>query len=1378
MRRIHVYLIVSFLVAAGAGTAGARVTLVEERNGKMVVDVLFDPSPAVRSGSLSVLGIPGLPALTYERFFVAIPAGAVVRVMAGGGDSADRRGDLPPVVAAKDPPEFVPLVTPVPGFYPAAPVVATEPFLFRKTRVIAVDCFSSQVDMAAGVERKWSGYAVEISYTPGEAFTGRSGADPLVARMVINEKIFPAPRAVSGGPAGEGSLDRGPAAGAADRGAVLSRGSAAGISDPHFSLSPNWIKITVDSAGVYSIDGNDLARVGVNLAAIDDPSSFRLFSRGGVELERRDGSGEQFADPDGTWRPGQWMTECDVAVEYGGDGTFDPADRVLFYGVGAYGWMDLYQPGASRHEYHDHPYAKENAYFLTWDDDPGFSGAPGRMASVTAAPLVSEPDITEFEERIYFERNQLEALSYGGDGWLWLEVTPKSGSETVTFPAFPVYDLVTSRAQRFRTLALAPIKSGKVNWNHHAVYIMNGAPIGDMVFQSYARYDSARVFDNTGSFLQEGQNVFRLSIPRDLNVEDFMYFDQYAVFYGRRLDARGGRLLFSAPDTTGTVNFRVADFAAGETVYVFEVSGEFSPRALSGLEQTDSGGRRTVRFSYDVGATRPCFWAGSSSAVEKPVRIERYTPRDLRVVSSPPEMLIICHPSFRSAAERLKNHRAAHYSHGDNPTIEVVTTREVFDNFSGGLVDPMGIRNYCKFLFDNATDALGQPALAFLLLLGDANIDFKNYITSQENLVTTNLNLDPYSLDAYATDDWFAELEPRRRYKTHDDPPRYVPGLSYPQIAVGRLPAGTAADATFLVDRVIDYETEADFGPWRDRVILVADDEVTPNRPPEPSFTWDSESIALAYMSPFLEPAKIYLTEYPMIGSWKPTSRLAFLERWNEGALAINYIGHGSSVQMADEQVFLGTDVANLRNGLRLPIFLAFSCTIGDFGRAQGSCLAEKLILWPAGGAIAAITASEVSFIGPNTDLNSKVFGELTPRVQGTPQEVGDALLRAKVSVMAPYDSSESYRLLEENNQKYNLLGDPSMPLASPRRSVSFVPEDVDTFTAGKRATIRGTVMNDGTADTSFHGTVDLVLREPDDGSGYTSSDGLTHIVYRYPGGTIYRGTAEVSAGSFEFSIKIPRSVSTGPLAFARAYADNGSADAVEIKDDCYVAVPSPGDTTGLNPLDGPPRVDLGFKGGQTIVKPGAVLEAKINDADGINILNTTPEGKVALVFDRTNLPLDVTNSFEFDAGGTDTSGVLTYPLPELSVGRHAVVVKVADSFGLVALDTLQFDVTDPMDYTAEVVLNYPNPFAESTYFLVNLTDPADIQLEIFTVSGKKIRTLKQRGGPGEAWILWDGKDTAGAGIGNGTYLYVARVSFVGLDRTPLTRRGKVVKIE
>ena len=120
----------------------------------------------------------------------------------------------------------------------------------------------------------------------------------------------------------------------------------------------------------------------------------------------------------------------------------------------------------------------------------------------------------------------------------------------------------------------------------------------------------------------------------------------------------------------------------------------------------------------------------------------------------------------------------------------------------------------------------------------------------------------------------------------------------------------------------------------------------------------------------------------------------------------------------------------------------------------------------------------------------------------------------------------------------------------------------------------------------------------------------------------------------------------------------------------------------------------------------------------------------------------------------------------------------MSDTFGQTTLDTVSFTVTDSLDYSAEVVFNYPNPFATSTYFLINLTDRADVRLDIFTVSGNRIRSIRATKEPGEQWIHWDGRDGTGSSIANGTYLYVARVTFVGLDRPPLVLRGKVVKVE
>lgn len=1348
MRLASVFFAVVGFLSPGASALQAAVTVSEEGNGRIVLEVRFDPTDARQGvGTPGVVDAPGWPAVRYERIYVALPWEGSLRAVPLGGEFTERRGGLTPVAGNPDGSAFPSPTPPTAGFYPATPVVVSEPFVFRKTRVVAVDCYASQVDYGAGVERRWSAYGVDIAYTPAGSYAAADESDPLLGDLVVNRSFVPAPRALRG-------LEerRAPS------------GLAAGVPDPHFSLSGNWIRVTVDSTAVYSISGSDLSAINVALTGID-PRSFRVFTRGGRQLERRDASGIPFTDADGTWRPGEWMTECSILVEGTEDEDFDPTDRIIFYGVAAQGWVDTAEPGTPRYEYEEHLFSRENAYYLTWDA-PGFPNEPRRMQDVAAAPIPSGGDITDFEERLFIERNQVAAYSFGGDGWQWLDIGPDTTRNyTVLFPAFEVHNLLTARTQKFRTRPVAAFKSAENNMNHHAVYLMNGPVIGEVVFDGTSKYENAVDYETTGNFLREGANTLRLRLPRDLNAKDFMMFDHYEVFYRRQLRVRGDRLAFACHDTTGTVNLRLSHFTSGAPVYLFDVSDPFQPRRLIGYETADAGGRDQVRFSHSMGENASYFFATTASAFDRPLRMARRFPRDLRNVTTSPHMLIVCHPAFRSAADRMKAHRAAHYPYPQAPDIEVVTTEDIFDNFSGGLVDPMGIRNYMKFLYDNFEGDDGRPRLTFVLFIGDANVDSKNFTTAQENLVTTNLNLQPQTADAYATDDWFAELEPP-----------VASTASLLQVAVGRLPAGSASDAHALVDRVIRYETESGFGPWRERVLLVADDEKTPGRGAEPYFVSQTETIANVYMARFLEPVKIYLTEFPLIGSSKPSSRLEFIRQWNEGALAINYIGHGSSAVMADEQVFLGDDVANLRNGLRLPVFMAFSCTIGDFGRAQASSLAERLLLWEPGGAVAAITASEVSFIYPNAALNYRVFQQISPSRPGAPPPLGVALMKAKTDLMSSLGPTEPPVVIsvEQNNHKYNLLGDPSLPLVSPRREISFSRAELDTLTAGKRAIVRGAVLRGGAVDTGFHGSANLLLREPDDRSGYTSEDKTTFIDYRYPGGTVYTGTADVTAGAFEFSVKVPQSAMTGPLAFVRVYADDGSSDAVALFDSAYVAPPVPGET----PLDGPPRIDLGFKGGQTTVKRGVELQANIRDADGINVLRTTAEGKMVLVFDRNNLPLDVTGSFRFDHGGTDTSGVLLFPLPDLAVGGHEVVLKVADSFGLQALDTLGFTVVDPANYVAEFVLNYPNPFARDTHFLFELTDPADVRLDIFTVSGKKIRTIQETKPAGQAWIFWDGRDSVGDPIANGTYLYVARVSFLGLDRPPLSLRGKVVKIE
>ncbi len=1209
-------------------------------------------------------------------------------------------------------------------------LTTAPPFPYRGTRLLWVNVrVPSDVPISN----------VTIDYTPAASVNNAASADPLVKSAVVNRNVFPvAPR--TGAPA------------------------------PWFSRAPHWAKLTVATRGMYAVSGDDLASAGFSLATID-PATLRVFSSGGLN------QAQVFSDPTGSWRSDQAMREVQIRVEAGNDGTFDPNDRIYFYGLPTQDWEDYYDPSAPDTLYHEHTHAKTNVYFLAWGGDLG--GTPARIGDVVSTPTAN-PDVTTYRHREYRERDLFSEYDYRGDGWLWLDLKEAGQSQFPLDPSIDVRNLVTSRPQTFRTVALAkyvtPGDTTGSNFGHHVVYLdyraSQAVVVTEMIWDGNAGdnfYESGRPVRANGSFLVNGINQMRLKVPGDLNPKtDRVLFAWYSVWYQRRNIAVANAVGFSSPDTTGVVNFRADGFGGSEAIQVFDVTDPWRPARVTGFDETAGTNGRRVRFSSVHAGAHHHFWAATTGGMLKP-GVARFTPVDLRADVSGPHMLIVTHRDFRAAAERLRSYRAGNrVPLVTSPLVKVVTTDEIYDNFSQGLPDPMAVRNYIKYLYENYPDGGGNPRLAYVCLLGDASTDFRNNVSSQPDFVPSNLYFATLAPFTFATDEWFG----------HMDPEDQVSGYDVLDLALGRLPAGSVAEANALVDRVIDYETASPMEKWRDEIILVADDELSSFEGVcETSWTDQSELLSLFHIPDFNDVTKIYLTEYPQISTVKPTSRFDFLDQWNAGALMINFIGHGSSQQMADEQVFLGSDVSQLTNGLKLPVMMAFSCTIGDFANPTAKSLSEKLLLHDAGGAIATITASRESYPSPNSVLNQAIFDQVLPR------HLGGEILSLGVGVMQAKMQAQSRNLFgsfaAENNWKYNLLADPAVTLRIPKREIRFDTAGADTLVAGTRSSLRGVVYADGAPDPSFAGLASVTVREPMLRRVYqTRCTAQISMVYSIPGGVMYDGTADVTNGEFAVSFRVPRYASTGRLAGASAYASQGDDDAgVNIDSVLVVMPPTVADSLLLKPVDGAPRVDLGFKSGLSSVKPGDTVRAVVRDQDGINILATTNEGRQAILIDKLPLPIDVNEFFTFDHGGIDTSGVLLFPLPDLAAGPHRLVYKVSDSFGATTLDTLTFDVTDAQDYFAEAVLNYPNPFQTSTQFLFRLSNRAAIQLDIYTVSGKRVKRIEDTRDGGEAWIEWDGKDGAGGDLANGTYLYVATVDFEGIERAPVVLRGKVSKV-
>jgi hypothetical protein len=67
---------------------------------------------------------------------------------------------------------------------------------------------------------------------------------------------------------------------------------------------------------------------------------------------------------------------------------------------------------------------------------------------------------------------------------------------------------------------------------------------------------------------------------------------------------------------------------------------------------------------------------------------------------------------------------------------------------------------------------------------------------------------------------------------------------------------------------------------------------------------------------------------------------------------------------------------------------------------------------------------------------------------------------------------------------------------------------------------------------------------------------------------------------------------------------------------------------------------------------------------------------------------------------------------------------------------------------------NYPNPFNSSTEIKFSLPVKSDWNLEIFDVSGRRVKRFSRKNNVGEVGIIWNGIDETGQTVSSGVYFY------------------------
>ncbi len=393
-----------------------------------------------------------------------------------------------------------------------------------------------------------------------------------------------------------------------------------------------------------------------------------------------------------------------------------------------------------------------------------------------------------------------------------------------------------------------------------------------------------------------------------------------------------------------------------------------------------------------------------ASAVRSPSRVVADVPSNWQGYAGA-DYLIISHADFVAAVEPL-----AAYRRGQGLSVVTVNVADLYDEFSGGNVDPEGIRQAIGFAYAN-----WPTPPRYVLLVGDGTYDFKNF--SGYGGPTF---LPPYL--AYV-DPWLGEVAADNRYAA-------VAGDDLiPDVLLGRIPAQTPADVTAVVNKTIAYEQQAlgAWPSWKNRLAYVTDNAYDTNDVWDGAgdFIAEAESAIAAQPLPagfenlryFYDPSSFNLgTE-----SWRyadgPTMKAAIQSKLAEGLLLASFIGHSSQSQWASERFVHMSEVASINTEGRLPVILEMTCLTSYFNMPDRQSLDEVWVTTPTRGAVATVGPSGFGVLNGHGTLhygmNRAIFADRVATL-------GDALLAGKIDLAA---TGAHLDLLDT----FMIMGDPAL---------------------------------------------------------------------------------------------------------------------------------------------------------------------------------------------------------------------------------------------------------------------------------------------------------------------------------------------------------------
>jgi hypothetical protein len=902
------------------GQAAAPAVRVLTSDAEAIVFEVLTPRPAVeeirvgdevehrvRVAGLDALSLAGAPELPVQSVMLGIPPGATWTVELESTDRVMLEGPyrlLPGASAAPGLDSWAPSGERIPDaaiytrslFYPADVVEALDSGYLRDQRFLSLRVNPIRYNPVTGQVEWFQRIRVRIRLSGADlsACDGEQDGyfEPVLRATILNYEQAKAWRS------------REP-------------GSVEAQAGPICGIGPQY-KVIVNSEGMHEITHADLLAAGFPITSVD-PMRLTMCYMG---------------------------QEIAIRVTGQEDHVFNTTDRILFYGTVPY----------SR-------YTDTSTYWLSFGASDGKRMGAKDGTVNAATPYVPAHAVTAAAEQSL--RYDSLYPSPKGDHWFWddlrwLDVapyTPRSYTVQLKEPPAGVANAVLRVGLQGYTPNL-----------HELNFSFNGLSLGSRMWAG-PEYRTLSFLVPTTS-LRTGGNTLTLSSKDMGATPDGAWLDFFSVEYAAQNVALEGKSL-AFKGQSGAARYWLTGFADA-SVEVYDVSDVRNVAQMAGVAAkmvritrlpsvwarggAAAAGQDAILFNskqddtlshvaaiggYGIAfqgneAAAPTYWAGTASALKRPVAILHDPVTNWRSPALGADYLLITNPSLITEANRLVAH---HQDQGLQPLV--VYVQDIYDEFNHGRADPEAIRAFLQYAY-----AQWSLRPSYVLLFGDGSYDFLNHTGyGAAQMVPPYLAMVDRTMGETATDNRYAAV--------HGDD-------ILPDMYIGRLPAANLAQARAIVDKIVQYLAVSTADGWNKKIILVSD---KPDAPAYNNFIQASDDVydwlgaaATAYTRTrvYFDPSS---SGVPWVHAEISAAKAAMLTNLNQGALFWNFMGHASEHQWIAERLLHVDDVAGLANGFRLPVLLDMTCQTGQFhlpqAKASDECLAEALIRHPGGGTVA-----------------------------------------------------------------------------------------------------------------------------------------------------------------------------------------------------------------------------------------------------------------------------------------------------------------------------------------------------------------------------------------------------------------------------------------